>query len=89
VTGLWDIVGALDMAALEQYVTLWDRLQAVQLIDAVLDRFIWTWSMNQCYSSSLSYRAIFNCQCGVLGANILDHSWTGERLLRHHMTDDG
>jgi hypothetical protein len=39
--GCWikDITGALDMAALEQYVKLWCRLQEVALSD-VLDRFI-------------------------------------------------
>jgi hypothetical protein len=107
--GQWirDIMGALDMAALEQYVNLWERLQSIELFATTPDRFIWKWSPNQCYSSSSAYRAFFKGQCGVLGANILrkvkpplsskffiwlallDRCWTGERLLCHHMTDDG
>jgi hypothetical protein len=66
-----DIHGTLDMASLEQYVMLWDRLQGFQLDERVADRFIWKWSANQQYSSQSVYRAFFNGQCGVLGANIL------------------
>jgi hypothetical protein len=107
--GQWirDIMGALDIAALEQYVNLWECLQSIQLSAMAPDRFIWKWSPNQCYSSSSTYQAFFKGQCGVPGTNILckvkappsrkffvwlallDGCWTWERLLRHHMIDDG
>jgi hypothetical protein len=90
-----DIKGALDMAALEQYVMLCTPLQEVHLNDSMADHFIWKWSSNQRYFSRSAYRAFFNDQCGMPGANVLrktlallDRCWTGVRLLRHHMRDD-
>jgi hypothetical protein len=66
-----DITGSLTLEALAQYIDLWGRLQGVHLNEAVPDKFIWKWSLNQQYSASSAYRAFFLGQCGLPGAKEL------------------
>jgi hypothetical protein len=41
-----DITGSLSVLALQQDVSLWTRIQQVQLDPSSPDRFIWKWSAN-------------------------------------------
>jgi hypothetical protein len=60
-----DDSGSLSTQALSQYVVLWERIQGVQLIANVEDRFVWKWTATQQYSAASAYRAFFHDQCGL------------------------
>jgi hypothetical protein len=66
-----DISGSLSVLALQQYVSLWVRIQQVQLHPNSPDRFIWKWSSSQQYSSASAYQAFFHGQCAVPAAKEL------------------
>jgi hypothetical protein len=53
-----DITFARTVPVVVQYLRLWDYLQNIHLSDEP-DRFIWKWSYNEEFSSSLAYRALF------------------------------
>jgi hypothetical protein len=45
-----DITGALSVVALHQFVSLWTKVQAMQL-SSEPNRFIWRWTANRHYSA--------------------------------------
>jgi hypothetical protein len=53
-----DMVGSLSIPVLQQYISLWSRLQGFTLND-VEDKFLWRWTANQQYSVASAYRAFF------------------------------
>jgi hypothetical protein len=63
-----DISGALTVQVLIQYIETRQRLQAVQLLPGVADKFVWRWDVSGSYSCRSAYRALFLGQAQVLGA---------------------
>ena len=59
-TNAWvhDIVGGLSVAALGQFLTLWNTLVQFTLVDSA-DRFEWRWTSNKVYSARSAYLAFF------------------------------
>jgi hypothetical protein len=53
-----DITGSISIPALQQYITLWSRLQHVLLSEAN-DKFVWRWTANRQYSTASAHRALF------------------------------
>jgi hypothetical protein len=51
--------GEIDMAALIQYLDLWDILSLVQLNEDIPDRHIWRFSSSGQYTAKSAYDALF------------------------------
>jgi hypothetical protein len=54
-----DIKGGVSTAALDQYLSLWDELQQVQLRQGAADTLIWCHSKDGCFSTSSAYSLFF------------------------------
>jgi hypothetical protein len=57
--------------ALQQYVSLWARLQDVQLQVNSPGQFLWRWTSHQWFSSASAYRAFFVGQSSIPGVSLL------------------
>jgi hypothetical protein len=102
--GAWihDIVDALSIAVLGQYLLLQQRLDSVHLEPVVEDQVAWRWSASGSYSASSAYGAMFYGSSELLGARQLwkvcapgEHKffgwlvcWTAEWRHRHGLQDD-
>lgn len=56
---------------LYEYVDLWEKLEGIQLLPLVPDRFIWRWTPDGVYSASSAYRSYFLDMSSLLGAREL------------------
>lgn len=66
-----DISGAITVQVLLQYLHLWDRLRAVQLLPRVSDSVIWRWSSDRKYSVASAYGAMFIGSSEPFGARLI------------------
>jgi hypothetical protein len=66
-----DITGSLSALGLQQYLALWERMEAFHCVESMSDRFRWKWMVYSQYFVSLVYRAFFIDQTGVLNAKEL------------------
>jgi hypothetical protein len=62
-----DITGSLSALGLQQYLLLWERIQAFNLEETAPGRFLWKWTPSNQYLASSTYHAFFIGQTGVLG----------------------
>jgi hypothetical protein len=67
-----------SLVPLAQYVTLWSKMQDVQL-NGESDKFVWKRTSNQQYSAASAYGAFFYGQCGIAGAKELSKLWASPR----------
>ena len=51
--------GEIDMAALTQYLDLWDILNSVELNEDIPDRHIWRFSSSRQYTTKSAYDTLF------------------------------
>jgi hypothetical protein len=66
-----DIVGALTLEVLHEFLVIWDLVQDVNLIAEREDAFIWKWTSSKIYSASSAYNAFFHGRTALLGAPTL------------------
>ena len=66
-----DIVGALTVQVLCQYLKVWEIARDTVLDQTRSDRFVWKWSADGKYSASSTYRAFFAGSTVLLGAREL------------------
>lgn len=69
-TWRFDITGALTIQVLRDYLTIRQRLQAINL-NQESDKFIWRWDSSGNYSSRSAYRALFLGQTSLMGVKEL------------------
>jgi hypothetical protein len=62
------ISGARTAPVLYEYVSLWEKIESVELRPSVGDRFIWKWTPDGSYSASSAYRSFFLGMSSLLGA---------------------
>jgi hypothetical protein len=53
-----DITGTLSALGLQQYLALWDLIQAFGYVESAPDRFCWKWTTSGQYSTSSSARPV-------------------------------
>jgi hypothetical protein len=66
-----NIGGSLSITALSQYVSVWTRMQNIQLDQGPDDKFVWKWISNQQYLASSDYKVFFLGQSSIPGAKEL------------------
>lgn len=66
-----DIIGALTVQVLLDYLSVWNKLQMFMLDDATPDKVPWKWIQDHSFSTTSAYRAFFFGQYEVPGARIL------------------
>jgi hypothetical protein len=65
-----DIRGGLTVQVLLEFLSLWNRIQDVNMIDSP-DRVIWRWSRDGSFSTASAYRAFFSGEHTIPGARSL------------------
>jgi hypothetical protein len=65
-----DIRGGLTMQVLLDFLSIWDRVQEVNLTNSP-DRVIWRWSRDGVFSTTSAYRVFFSGQHAIPGARLL------------------
>jgi hypothetical protein len=85
-----DIIGALIVPVLIQYIDVWQRLQLVQTMSGSSNTFSWQWESSGQYSCRSTYRAHCSgqvqapCKCiFFMWLTILGRCWTSE-YCHHH-----
>jgi hypothetical protein len=68
---LRDIVRALTLSVLMQYVHVRERLDAFALDPSSPNNLVWCWCSSSVYSASSTYKAMFHGQSELLGARYL------------------
>ena len=66
-----DLVGALTVQVLLDYLRIWGIVQEVHLDEGVQDRLVWRWTSDGNYSATSAYRALFAGSSRPLGAKEL------------------
>jgi hypothetical protein len=64
------IRGGLTMQVLLDFLSIWDRVQEVNLTDSQ-DRVIWRWLRDGAFSTASTYRVFFSGQHAIPGARLL------------------
>jgi hypothetical protein len=65
------ITGARTALVLYEYVSLWEKMESIELRPFVGDRFIWKWTTDGSYLASSAYRSFFLGMSSLLGAKDL------------------
>ncbi|WVZ65092.1 hypothetical protein U9M48_014513 [Paspalum notatum var. saurae] len=65
-----DIKKNLSVAAISEYVVIWERTQSFMLVDRP-DSFCWRWSPNSQYTAASAYRSCFMGSTLLLGAKFV------------------
>jgi hypothetical protein len=66
-----DVTGSLSALGLQQYLTLWERMEAFHRVESAPDKFCWKWMASSQYSTSSAYHAFFIGQSSAIGAKEL------------------
>ncbi|GJN31673.1 hypothetical protein PR202_gn00025 [Eleusine coracana subsp. coracana] len=74
-----DIQGSLLASGLQQYFHLYDKIQNIQLLSFVPDKFVWRWSNSEQYLASSAYRTFFTGLCEIPGAKQLSKAMAQQR----------
>nr|TKV94844.1 hypothetical protein SEVIR_9G322550v2 [Setaria viridis] len=69
--GRWirDITGSLSVAAIVDYLQIWDAVTAIQLAPEREDRFMRRWTANGTYTARSAYKMLHQGTIPLRGAN--------------------
>ncbi|RLN13367.1 hypothetical protein C2845_PM09G09680 [Panicum miliaceum] len=74
-----DIIGALTVQVIVQYLHVWSLLDGRQLNSSMDDRFLWKWTADRCFTTAPAYDAFFIGQHPIPGARFLRKNQALER----------
>lgn len=80
--GRWlrDISGSLSVAAIVDYLKVWDRMSAVQLNQEREDNFIWRWTPNGNYSACSAYKMLHHGSVPFAGHDLIWKTWAALKV---------
>jgi hypothetical protein len=74
-----DIRGGLTVQVLLDFLSIWDRVQEVNLTDS-LDRVIWRWSRDGAFSTASAYRVFFSGQHCHTGSSFAPQNSCSQKM---------